>query len=438
MFLLFSVFCLISAVCSFAQPLTNSPYSRFGVGELQYSGLSHHFSMGGILNAVQNDTTAPFYLNPSNPASHASLRLTSFDAGIKSNTTALETSGKKFFSNQTALAHFAIGFPVGQMKWWGTSFGLLPYSSVGYKIYDTTSVDSIGKISYSYMGEGGINQFYWGNGFRIKNFSFGVNVSYLFGDMIYASRDSFPKSGNFFNAKLLQTNRVSDFYFTFGAQQKIQLKNNWLFVPGAIFAPEMKINVKKTIFAATYEYEFGVEVNKDTIMNEENIPDTILIPMMFGGGFVLKKGDKWLIGFDYGMQNWSLFSSFNPLQPLKNSQRFAIGVQFIPNKNAGIKEPYGKKIHYRAGIRYSNSYLDAEKLVNKSNATLNDVAFSLGAGFPLRKVKVGQTYSQSIINFGLEFGRFGTLRNNLIREQYLRAVLAFTFNDRWFIPRKYD
>jgi hypothetical protein len=408
------------------------------LGELQYGKLAHNFSMGGIYNALQNDTTAPFYINPFNPASHASLRLTSFDVGIRSSTSALETSDKKFSSNQTSLAHLALGFPAGQLKWWGSSLGLLPYSSVGYKIYDTTNVDSIGKVNYSYTGEGGINQIYWGNGFRIKDFSFGANISYLFGDLIYASRDSFSKASNFFNTKFLQTNHVSDFYYTLGVQQNIRLKNNWSLMVGITVSPEKKISIKKTIFAATYKHEFGVEVNKDTIINEEDMPSYISLPLMFGSGLVLKKGDKWLIGFDYSMQNWSSFISLNQTQPLKNSQQMALGAQYVPNKSAGVKEPYGKKIYYRAGFRYANSYLDAEKLASGSNASLNDMAITMGAGFPLRKIKVGHNYSQSIINLALEFGSFGTLKNNLIRERYFRAVLAFTFNDRWFIPRKYD
>lgn len=422
----------------FSQTFTNSPYSRFGLGELQYGGLAHNFSMGGIYNALRSDTTAPFYLNPFNPASHASLRITSFDAGLKSTTMRLETTGKKFSSNQTSLSHLAIGFPFGNIKWWGSSFGLLPYSAVGYKIYDTTNVDSIGKVNYSYMGDGGINQFYWGNGFRIKDFSVGVNTAYLFGDLIYASRDSFPKASNFFNTKFSQTRRVSGMHFTFGAQYKMNTKSNWSLTLGATFAPEKIINAKMTTFAAIYEHEFGVEVMKDTIINEEDQPGDISIPAMFGGGVVLKKGDQWLIGIDYSMQNWSAFQSHNQQNILKNSQRIAAGVQYVPNKGAGVKEPYGKKMYYRAGIRYSDSYLDASKLTAGGSAPLNDMAFSIGAGFPLRKTKVGQTYSQSVINVGLEFGSFGTVENNLIRERYARAVLSFTFNDRWFIKRKYD
>ncbi len=117
---------------------------------------------------------------------------------------------------------------------------------------------------------------------------------------------------------------------------------------------------------------------------------------------------------------------------LKNSRKFSFGAQYIPNKNAGTKEPYYKKIAYRAGFRYGVTYLELR------NTALRDVAVTFGAGFPLRKIKVGETYSQSVINVGFEFGQRGTTIYELIREKYAKVVIGFTLNDRWFIKRKYD
>ena len=427
----FLFFCfLFSVSCCFSQSLTNSPYSRYGLGELQYGGFSNNIPMGGIYTALQNDTTAPFYINTSNPASHSSVKLTVFDFGIKSNFNKLETSSAKFSSNQTALSHLALAFPAA--KFWGISLGMIPYSSAGYRIHDEKNQDSIGTVKYSYEGKGGINQLYWGNGFKVKNFSAGVNASYLFGGLEFSSRDSFPDTSYFFNTKLSQTTNVSDLYFTTGAQYKMKLKKDWSLMLGGTFSWTQPVNVKKTTFAATYRNTLGVEVMKDTIINEEDVRGAITIPMTLGGGFVLKKSDKWLFGFDYSMQNWEDFDSFGQKGKLKNSQRFAFGAQYIPNKNAGTKEPYGKKIFYRAGFRFANSYL------NLNAVPLNDFAFTFGAGFPLRKMKAGETYSQSIINVGFEIGQMGTTDSNLIRQQYVKAVVGFTLNDRWFIKRKYD
>ena len=427
--LVFAICHLPSAIC-YSQPITNSPYSRYGLGDLQSSSFANTIPMGGLYNAVQNDTMAPFYMNASNPASHASLRLTVFDIGFKSNTTQLQTIDKDFRTTQSALSYIALGFPV--TKFWGMSIGLLPYSSVGYKIYDTVTVDSIGKVNYSYEGTGGINQLYLGNGIRIKDLYVGVTVSKLFGDLIYFSYDSFPKASNFFNTKYSQTTHVGDYRFTFGAQYKYALKNNWSVIFGATGGLKTNLNVKRTTFGATYENDFGVQVIKDTVVNEVDVDDTLTMPMVVGGGIVFKKGDRWMFGLDYTMQNWSAFTSFGQTGLLKNSQQFSFGAQYVPNKNAGVKEEYFKKIYYRAGFRYGNTFLEL------GNTPIKEYTVTLGAGFPLRKIKVGEVYSQSIVNIGLEFGKRGTTEIDLIQENYFKAVLGVTLNDRWFIKRKYD
>jgi len=424
-------------VCN-AQSITNSPYSRYGLGDIQNTSFAHNVPMGGISCALQNDTTAPFYINAANPASHASVRLTAFDFGAKNNTMKLQTSDKEFTTNRTALAYMALAFPVA--KWWGASFGLLPYSNVGYKIYDKKEQDSIGTVNYSYEGEGGINQVYLGNGFKVGNFSAGVNISYLFGDLIYFSRDSFPRASNFLNTKFSQTTRLSDMYYSVGAQYHQPLSNNWSFTLGATGSLAADINTKKSTFAATYSDAFGVEVIKDTVLYQLDSKSAITLPTMMGGGIVVKKGDRWLFGFDYSLQRWSEYTPSGQAGFLKDSRKMALGVQFVPSKNAGSKELYLKKMFYRMGFRYADSYL------NLKNTPMTDYAFTFGVGLPLRKIKimgiaegdVDQKYYQSVINLGFEIGQRGTTVNQLIRERYINAYVSFTLNDKWFIKRKYD
>jgi len=44
----------------------------------------------------------------------------------------------------------------------------------------------------------------------------------------------------------------------------------------------------------------------------------------------------------------------------------------------------------------------------------------------------------SVLNFGLEAGRWGILRQGLLREDFVRFNLSLNLNDRWFIRRVYD
>src|SRR5690349_17580553 len=60
-----------------AQVSTSSPYSRYAVGDLQQGGFAKNLGMGGLRYGLMQ----PFNVNFSNPASYASVLLTTFDVG---------------------------------------------------------------------------------------------------------------------------------------------------------------------------------------------------------------------------------------------------------------------------------------------------------------------------------------------------------------------
>ncbi|HCJ47139.1 MAG TPA: hypothetical protein DHV83_06230, partial [Prevotella sp.] len=79
----------------------------------------------------------------------------------------------------------------------GVSFGLLPYSNIGYSYSTTTSVGDVNKTySYNaYNGDGGLHQVYLGFGWEpIRNLSIGVNGSYLYGDYTRTVTNSYSNS----------------------------------------------------------------------------------------------------------------------------------------------------------------------------------------------------------------------------------------------------
>ena len=65
---------LIFSLAGYSQVDVNSPYSRFGIGELSASNSTYSFSMGGISNAL----SSPFHVNLNNPASNANFDTLSF------------------------------------------------------------------------------------------------------------------------------------------------------------------------------------------------------------------------------------------------------------------------------------------------------------------------------------------------------------------------
>ena len=53
----------------------------------------------------------------------------------------------------------------------------MPYSSLGYNIKDMQPDPIMGRALRIYEGDGGLNQYYFGNGFKLgKDFSIGLIV----------------------------------------------------------------------------------------------------------------------------------------------------------------------------------------------------------------------------------------------------------------------
>jgi hypothetical protein len=203
-----------SVISAGAQTTTSSPYSRYGIGDLQFGGFVKNLGMGGLSYGVRS----PFNINISNPASYTDLALTTFELGANATFLELKNDSAKGAEDNSSFGYFALGFPVKAKKW-GMSFGLLPYSNIGYSISKEEVNEAGDKRNLLFTGEGGLNQFYIGNAIQVtKGLTAGVNAAFLFGTMNQSRRIYFP-DGGYINSRVTDENSVSDFYFTFGLQQ---------------------------------------------------------------------------------------------------------------------------------------------------------------------------------------------------------------------------
>lgn len=435
-----SLFLLLSSIfglrTSFSQSVTTSPYSRYGIGQLSENGYAQNFSMSGLGVAMQNDTITPFNLNTLNPASMPYIRLTTFESGLTSNTSKLITSGgQSQVTNATSFGYIAFGFPV--TKWWGTGFGLQPLSSVGYNVTDSKNVDSIGTVNYVYNGTGGINKVFWSNGFKVKGFSFGANASYLFGLIENTSKIVMPSSNGYFNAKVIRRTNVSDAYFDYGVQYGFtidslrhrDLRDNVRIVWGATFAAMTDVNAVNNIQAENYILNgYGYDVPRDTIQNVKYQKSIIRMPTKFSTGITIRKGDKLTVGIEYAMQNWSSFEIWGLSGGLKNSSKIIAGMQYVPSRKTDLNAGYFKKIHYRAGVRYSNLPIEI------GGTQLTETAFSMGFGFPVGWNR--HMFQYNMLNLGFEVGQRGS--GTILKEQFFNVIFGISLNDRWFIKPKFD
>ena len=133
---------------------------------------------------------------------------------------------------------------------------------------------------------------------------------------------------------------------------------------------------------------------------------------------------------DGAITNWSGFKMFNaPSTDFKNNIRLSAGLNYVPNKIAYGSSNYMKRVQYRIGFTYSDGYLGLK------NTGITNYAITAGLGLP---VGIGRFDDIAVINISAQFGRLGNVNNNLLREDYARIIIGFTFNKRWFIKYKYD
>ena len=157
---LFLVFLLmLLAASAQAQNNTNSPYTRYGYGQLSDQTFGNSKAMGGITYALRDG----YQINPSNPASYSAVDSLTFifDGGVTLQNTNFSNGTTKLNAKNSSFDYIAMQFRLHKRL--GVSAGLLPYSNVGYnlsQINNTGNPDSDNTITYS--GDGGLHQLYVG------------------------------------------------------------------------------------------------------------------------------------------------------------------------------------------------------------------------------------------------------------------------------------
>lgn len=467
-YILSAMFILLSgwAFFSFAQPANNSPYARYGLGNLNNGANVRSAGVGGMSIAMREDSI-PYLVNFLNPASYTSIGFTAFDIGIYGNVATISSNSAKQNVNKANLSYFAFGFPILKVRtrgkldttqldengkpkrirstkkriFWGGAFGLREFSSVNYAATDAkTGIFGTDTTNYSYkfQGDGGVNQVFIGIGLEpIKDLSIGVNASYLFGRINRIQRLEIDET-NYFNVKTERFTDVGGFYVDYGLQYALGLKNGQhVLTFGSTFAHPMQVKAKSTTLARTYTLTtFGEDLFRDTIVYNKTTDGSITMPWKYGFGLTWKAGEKWLVGAEHSQELWSTYKDVNGKNDsLADAWKTSFGIEHKPSVPASTRGfwAYFGKMHYRLGGYYAMSQYQLNGL------QLPEYGITLGFGFPLRRTRAGNgKYVQSMVNFAVEWGQRGTTDRSLLLENYWNFKLGFTLNDRWFIKRKYD
>lgn len=398
----------------------NSPYTRYGLGNLVENGMDPRITaMGGLYYGLQSNNL----INTANPASYAAFDSVSFifDAGVFGILTNLRTDKLSDQGSYVSLSHLLFGFPV--TRWWRMSLGVLPFSYVGYDIFNVEELQGITKVEYVYQGSGGFSQLYWGNAFKIgKNLSIGFNMKYLFGSITRSRGITFPDSIQMKNSYIRESIRPRDFYGEIGFQYKAKLPKDLFMVVGGVFGPQREIKSKATYLATTYFGDINsVQYSYDTIDLRPDEKGSFTLPVRIGTGITLGKEGKWIAGTDFLWQNWEKYKYYGRSDSLLNRWNISVGGEYIPNSRSNN---YLQKISYRAGFHYGQTPL------NLQGKHLQEIGISFGIGLPLKK-------SKSMVNLAASVGRTGTTQNGLIQENFFKFTVGVNIFENWFFKSKY-
>ncbi len=412
---LLSVFLLASIVSS-AQESTSSPYSFFGLGDPRFRGTVDTRAMGGI--SIFSDS---IHINLQNPAFYPHLKLTSFTLGGSHMMTGLKTNTEQERARRTSFDYLALAFPIGKKM--GAGFGLMPYSAVGYKVL---TIEDRNGLEYTRQatGEGGLNKVFFGAGYRISNtLTFGAEFQYYFGDI--NTRTLANLEGVQLSTREINGSSASGFGFQTGLSYSGKIGSKYTLSAAAAYSTENKISFSNERKLATVQAVSGGFLTIDE--EDLDVPDTessMPSKITFGAG--IGEAKKWMVGAEAEFRSSNdMGNRFQDITEARfeKSERFSIGGFYIPNYSAFGN--YFKRITYRGGLRYENTGL----VLNNKN--IKDVSGSVGFGFPL-----SGTFSN--INLGAEYGKRGTRDAGLVEENYINFTIGLSFNDRWFVRRKYD
>jgi hypothetical protein len=428
----FAVCLLLTSIIANAQVTTQSPYSRFGVGNIKGGSLPQYRAMGGISTGVFR-TNYFNNINIQNPASYAGTAITTLDMGLSGSFTELKNSSQTEQSFNSTLSHIAFAFPLSRKS--GLSFGILPYSELGYNFKNTVKIGTTAAntktVDYEYLGEGGLTKAYLGYGVQFgDHFRIGANAEYLFGNLTENRSTEYVQEPGAINSRLQSKNSVGGVAFTYGAQYDFNLGNKTSLVLGYSGSSNSRINSKKTQVATQYfnDANGDEQTALDTLLFVENSPTNLKLPLIHNFGFSIVKENKWLIGADYRMGKWSQLSIDKVNQGLQDTYGISVGGQYTPDVTA--ISGYFKRVDYRLGFSYDKTYIQ----LNKQDVKQMGITF--GLGLPLSSYSRGSIYR---MNLGAELGKRGNVNNGLLQEKYLNIHLGFALNtNSWFQRFRFD
>ncbi len=412
---------------SFSQNSTASPYSLGGLGDITFKGNVINRMMGGV--SVFSDS---IHANLNNPASLGELKLTTFSVGIHYKNTEITSIDSTDDSRTGSLDYIAVSIPT---KFFSFSFGVIPFSSVGYRIQanDLSIQDEV--VVSRYEGRGGTNKSFLTVGFKLFKFiSLGGTVNYNFGKI--STQASNQNENIDFGTFLTSESSLSGLDYELGTHLKFNISKKIIIESFLTYKPENKINSrnKRVYFTRSLQNENIGDIKEVDLASNNLDLVKLTIGQSYKYGLSFSKDKKWFFGTQYSFAQSENFKNdfFNQGKiSYENANSLSFGGYILPDYSS-ITD-YWKRIVYRAGFRSENAGIKID------NNSLKQNIFSIGASFPLGGYYSANNVSGfSNLNVGLEFGSRGINSGSLLKESFWALRIGLSLNDLWFIKRKYN
>ena len=408
-----------------AQSMGNSPYATFGIGEVKYDNSVETSAMGGINTAYIWDFNNSF--NFKNPAANANLELTSLRVQATNENQFFKTdyNNLNVTKRSTYLSNISIAFPISKKIKFG--FGYQPYSSKKYDIITREEIaegtSTVIKANH-FQGLGTLNTVQAAFGYNITpTFALGIRSNFYFGKLSDIEELAFS------NAALINgfetSTKIKSFNFTLGSTYQKKLKNDKRLTVGATYTFGTTGNLNTTYLNSTYYYAGEVKDNY-TEIEKKTSADKNLIPVEASLGLGYGHDAKWFVSTQIDYKKGSTTDFLGTPFVYKDSYRLAAGGWYLPNYNDFRN--YFNRVVYRYGVFYEKGNLN----INGKN--INQYGLTVGATLPFQKSNV---VNMSGLDLGIEFGRKGTLQNNLILQNFVNFKVGINFSDKWFRKNEY-
>jgi hypothetical protein len=411
----FLIFLLTSNL--FAQNGASSPYSATGLGERNFNGTQATRHMGGL-----DVFTDSIHANLNNPASYGFLKLTTYSVGINYTNNNLASASESRRSDLAALDYLAVSIPTKRFSF---GFGIVPYTSVGYRIESNSQRTDI-DIFNRYEGSGGLNQAFLSVGIPLTSyFSIGSSINYNFGNLFYRTGQFVEGIDN--GTFLVNESSLGGFSYQFSVQANIPINNKFNAQAMFSYQPNSSLdaNNNRTFYTqslSTDQLSDFIEIDLSPMGLEDTNVD-LSQTTRIGAGF--GKNKKWFVGVQRNLTKSANFSNrFFERENVsyRDAKKWTIGGYFIPNYASFTS--FWSRVVYRVGIRSEQM----SAVIN--NIPLTETGISFGLGLPLGGL--------SNANIGLELSQRGQKDSGLVKETIVALRVGLSLNDIWFVKRKYN